>query len=65
MKLTELFGEYTRPDFIGWLMTEEGQRHIDEVFAPADTDVNAIKAYRIEVLGRESSYKPEKLLAHG
>lgn len=44
MKLSEVFGGFTRPDFVSWLMTDKGQVHIDEVFAPADTEVTAISA---------------------
>ena len=39
MKLPQVFGEYTRSDFSSWLVTPEGEKHIEEVFAPADTDL--------------------------
>lgn len=41
MNLTHIFGPHTRPDPITWLMTPEGKKHIDEVFTPADTNLNA------------------------
>lgn len=40
MNLTAVFGKETRTDFVSWLMSEEGRNHVDQVFAPADTDLS-------------------------